>query len=115
LHRIVRPARETRRIYDASLAQMRERGLDSFCANPDIVVQDGEELAYLRGRDRRTLRGDWRQGDSRPASPFRRSMKRALAARERFCAGAKLARAGVLAIGDAMRTDIKGACDQGPR
>lgn len=105
------PARETPADYDASLAQMRERGLDFICANPDIVVQDGEELAYCAGAiaERYAAIGGRVIQAGKPFPPiYERALARASDLR-----GGELARAGVLAIGDAMRTDIKGACDQG--
>jgi HAD superfamily hydrolase (TIGR01459 family) len=50
---LVDPWRETPEDYDAILAAMHARRLEMICANPDIVVEDGGELA--RGPDKRPI------------------------------------------------------------
>lgn len=108
---LVDPAREVPADYDARLARMRARGLDLICANPDIVVQSGDALVYCAGAiaERYAAMGGNIIQAGKPYPPI---YARALElARERQ--GGKLDQTRVLAIGDAMRTDIKGACDQG--
>lgn len=107
---LIDPWRETPADYDARLARMRERGLDFICANPDIVVQDGGALAYCAGAiaERYAEAGGKVIQAGKPFAPI---YERALALAAKLC-GETIERTRVLAIGDAMRTDIKGACDQ---
>ncbi len=108
---LVDPMRESPADYDARLAQMLKRGLDLICANPDIVVQDGANLIYCAGAiaERYAEMGGRVIQAGKPFPPI---YERALGyARE--LRGGGIDRARVLAIGDAMRTDIKGACGQG--
>lgn len=105
------PAHEVPADYDARLARMQTRGLEFICANPDIVVQDGDELVYCAGAiaERYAALGGKVIQAGKPFPPI---YERALAlARE--LRGGELDPVRVLAIGDAMRTDIRGACDQG--
>ncbi|WP_084143939.1 TIGR01459 family HAD-type hydrolase [Methylocapsa acidiphila] len=108
---LVDPAREAPADYDARLALMQARGLDFICANPDIVVQNGDALIYCAGAiaERYAAIGGRVIQAGKPHAPI---YERALA-RAKDLRGGALDRARVLAIGDAMRTDIKGACDQG--
>lgn len=108
---LVDPSVETPKDYDERLARMRERSLDFICANPDIVVQDGGALSYCAGAiaERYARIGGKVIHAGKPFAPI---YQRALALASGL-GGGELARARVLAIGDAMRTDIKGACDQG--
>ncbi|WP_051952560.1 TIGR01459 family HAD-type hydrolase [Methylocapsa aurea] len=104
------PWRETPADYDARLARMHARGLDLICANPDIVVQDGGALAYCAG----AIAERYAEAGGRviqAGKPFPPIYERALALASGLRGGA-LDRTRVLAVGDAMRTDIKGACDQ---
>jgi HAD superfamily hydrolase (TIGR01459 family) len=107
---LVDPWRETPADYDSRLAHMRARDLDFICANPDIVVQDGGALAYCAGAlaERYAEAGGNVIQAGKPYAPI---YDRALALASAFC-GKPLDRSRVLAIGDAMRTDIKGACSQ---
>jgi HAD superfamily hydrolase (TIGR01459 family) len=96
--------------YDATLAALRERGLDLVCANPDIVVEVGDELVYCAGAiaERYEAIGGKVIQAGKPFAPIydlALSLARAIrgdTAKER-----------ILAIGDAMHTDIKGAANQG--
>ena len=93
------------------LAAMRARNLDLICANPDIVVEDGGRLFYCAGAiaERYAGTGGKVIQAGKPFAPiFARALELARGP------GTKLIdRARVLVIGDAMRTDIKGAHDQG--
>jgi len=107
---LIDPWRETPADYDERLAQMRARGLDFICANPDIVVQDGGALAYCAG----ALAELYAEAGGKviqAGKPYAPIYDRALALARQLCGG-DLDRSRVLAIGDAMRTDIKGACNQ---
>jgi HAD superfamily hydrolase (TIGR01459 family) len=105
------PWHETPADYDELLAAMRARNLEFICANPDIVVEDGGKLFYCAGAIAERYAG---AGGKviQAGKPFAPIFTRALElARGR---GSKIIdRVRVLVIGDAMRTDIKGAHDQG--
>ncbi|MDQ6703859.1 MAG: TIGR01459 family HAD-type hydrolase [Pseudomonadota bacterium] len=105
------PWHETPADYDAILAAMRARNLELICANPDIVVEDGGKWFYCAGAIAERYAG---AGGKviQAGKPFAPIFTRALeVARE---PGTEtIDRARVLVIGDAMRTDIKGAHDQG--
>ncbi|MGH6853731.1 MAG: TIGR01459 family HAD-type hydrolase [Methylocella sp.] len=105
------PWRETPADYDAVLAAMRARNLDLICANPDIVVEDGGKLFYCAGAIAERYAG---AGGKviQAGKPFAPIFARALELAGR-AANEAIDRSEVLVIGDAMRTDIKGARDQG--
>jgi HAD superfamily hydrolase (TIGR01459 family) len=97
--------------YDARLAVLRQRNLDLICANPDLVVQVGQRLMYCAGSIAE-LYAQMSGVVIHAGKPHARIYARALAV------GAELlghvpSRRRVLAIGDAMRTDIAGADAQG--
>ena len=105
------PWNETPADYDAILAAMRARNLEFICANPDIVVQDGGKLFYCAGAlaERYAGAGGKVIQAGKPFAPiFARALKLAQGPASKI-----IDRARVLVIGDAMRTDIKGAHDQG--
>ncbi len=97
--------------YDASLALMRARGLEFISANPDFVVHVADKLLYCSGAiaDRYEKIGGKVIQAGKPFAPiYERAMEMARALR-----GAPVDKSRVLAVGDGMRTDIKGACDFG--
>ncbi|VFU08330.1 conserved protein of unknown function [Methylocella tundrae] len=103
--------RETPQDYDARLKRIFERGLDFLCANPDLVVEVDGVLSYCAGAiaDRYQRLGGKVIQAGKPFAPiYERALDLANAAR-----GGKVRRSRVLAIGDAMRTDIRGAAEQG--
>lgn len=105
------PWHETPADYDAILAAMRARNLELICANPDIVVEDGGKLFYCAGAIAERYAG---VGGKviQAGKPFAPIFLRALELAEG--PGTKtFDRTRALVIGDAMRTDIKGAHDQG--
>jgi HAD superfamily hydrolase (TIGR01459 family) len=105
------PWHETPADYDAILASMRARNLELICANPDIVVEDGGRLFYCAGAIAERFAG---AGGKviQAGKPFAPIFARALEVARG--PGTKIIdRAQVLVIGDAMRTDIKGAHGQG--
>ena len=100
---------ETPDSYRDMLAAMRARSLFMVCANPDIVVERGDALVYCAGALADAYAGARRRG------ALLRQAARADLSRWRSPAAAALrggpvpARKRVLAIGDSVRTDLKGA------
>jgi HAD superfamily hydrolase (TIGR01459 family) len=86
---------------------MRERGLAMVCANPDIVVERGDKLVYCAGAiaDLYAAAG----GNVLYAGkPYRPIYEQALAL-ARSLRGRAAEQPRLLAIGDSVRTDLKGA------
>jgi HAD superfamily hydrolase (TIGR01459 family) len=96
--------------YDASLRQMQARGLVMICANPDIVVEFGDRLEYCAGAIAERYA---RIGGTviQAGKPFPAIYERAL--RLVHDKIGEVPRHRILAIGDAMHTDMQGAHDQG--
>jgi HAD superfamily hydrolase (TIGR01459 family) len=87
------------------------RDLEMLCANPDIVVQWGDRLIWCAGaiaRDYAHLGGRVVMA-GKPSPPIYELAYRELEER----AGKKLPRERILAIGDGLATDVRGANDQG--
>jgi HAD superfamily hydrolase (TIGR01459 family) len=102
---------ETAEDYRELLGQIRARKLPMICANPDVVVERGEELVYCAGAIADLYAG--MGGDVIYAGkPYRPIYDLALAegAGRR---GAPVDLARVLAIGDSVRTDFTGAVTVG--
>jgi HAD superfamily hydrolase (TIGR01459 family) len=102
---------ETPSDYEAVLAACRSRNLPMICANPDLVVYRGEQLVYCAGAlaERYEQMGGEVEQAGKPHAPIYRA---ALAMLEPIRGdGLDLAR--VLAIGDAMHTDVAGAQNMG--
>lgn len=98
--------KETPADYAELLERLRDRGLPMICANPDIVVHRGERLIYCAGalaRDYAAIGGTV-QFAGKPHRPIYD------VAAERAKVAEKDA---VLAIGDGLLTDVKGANDYG--
>jgi HAD superfamily hydrolase (TIGR01459 family) len=98
--------RETPADYAALLGRLAERRLPMICANPDIVAQRGDRMVWCAGalaRDYAARGGDV-QLAGKPFAPI-----------YDFAAGRIGGIDGrrVLAIGDGLATDIKGANDYG--
>lgn len=96
--------------YDAALRALLRRDLDLICANPDLVVEVGDELVFCAGSvaDRYAAMGGRVIHAGKPyAALYQRAFAMAKAIK------GETARDRVLAIGDALRTDIAGAADQG--
>jgi len=99
--------RETAEDYRPRLAAMRARDLPMFCANPDLVVERGGYLVPCAGAIAALYEamGGTVHYAGKPHLPiYEASLERAAAA-----AGRPLEPARVLAIGDALRTDLAGA------
>jgi HAD superfamily hydrolase (TIGR01459 family) len=98
---------ETPQDYTALIATMRERELPMVCANPDVVVERGEALVYCAGAiaDAYAAAGG---SVLYAGKPYRPIYEQALAVAQRV-RGRATAPARLLAIGDSVRTDLKGA------
>jgi HAD superfamily hydrolase (TIGR01459 family) len=98
---------ETPQDYAPLIAAMRARDLAMVCANPDIVVERGDKLVYCAGAiaDLYAAAG----GNVLYAGkPYRPIYEQAVAI-ARALRGHETERTRLLAIGDSVRTDLKGA------
>jgi HAD superfamily hydrolase (TIGR01459 family) len=99
---------ETPETYRDMLAAMRARSLFMVCANPDIMVERGDTLVYCAGAlaDAYASLGGEVLYCGKPYPPiYETALSAAAAAR----GGAAVPLERVLAIGDSVRTDLKGA------
>ncbi|MDN2566258.1 TIGR01459 family HAD-type hydrolase [Aquibium sp. A9E412] len=102
---------ETPDDYAELLARLRARDLPMICANPDIVVERGDRLIWCAGalaRDYGLLGGRTMIA----GKPHRPIYEAALREAEALI-GRPVAASEVLAIGDGILTDIKGAVNAG--
>jgi HAD superfamily hydrolase (TIGR01459 family) len=102
---------ETPQNYQDLLGKMRARNLLMICANPDVVVERGHELVYCAGAiaDLYAAAGGEVVYAGKPYRPiYQQAIEAAQSAR-----GRAVDRQRVLAIGDSVRTDLKGAADFG--
>ena len=98
---------ETIADYEATLRRMRERDLWMVCANPDIVVERGHQLILCAGAlaaAYEAMGGETYTG----GKPHRPIYEAALTEGTRRL-GTAPPRSRILAIGDAIRTDVAGA------
>jgi len=98
---------ETPQDYQDLIERMRVRGLPMICANPDVVVERGHELVYCAGAiaDLYAAAGGEVIYAGKPYRPiYEQALSIAQSAR-----GAPADHERVLAIGDSVRTDLKGA------
>jgi HAD superfamily hydrolase (TIGR01459 family) len=98
---------ETPADYRPRLQQMLDRRLLMVCANPDVVVERGPKLVYCAGAiaDLYATMGGMVLYAGKPYRPI---YDMALA-KAQTAAGRKVAARRVLAVGDSVRTDLKGA------
>lgn len=97
--------------YAELLHRLRARNLPFICANPDIVVERGERLIWCAG----ALARDYAQLGGRTliaGKPHAPIYEAAMAAVSDIV-GRAVERSEVVAIGDGMMTDVKGAADNG--
>lgn len=102
---------ETPADYEEILVAARKRRLPMLCANPDLVVYRGEQLVYCAGAlaERYAELGGEVEQAGKPYAPiYRLALGLCEQALDR-----PLDLDRVLAIGDAMHTDIAGAQDMG--
>ena len=98
---------ETPESYRDMLTVMRRRALFMVCGNPDVVVERGDKLVYCAGAvaDLYGSLGGEVYYAGKPYSPiYEMALAKATHAR-----GTKAPLSRVLAIGDSVRTDLKGA------
>ena len=98
---------ETPRDYEGLVARMHARALPMICANPDVVVERGDTLVYCAGAiaDLYAAAGGEVVYAGKPYRPiYEQALHLAEAAR-----GQRVAHPRLLAIGDSVRTDLKGA------
>ena len=98
---------ETAEDYRAAFEKSRARGMFMLCANPDLVVERGTQLIYCAGAlaELYEKMGGEVLYAGKPHPPiYAEALRRAAAAR-----GQETPHARVLAIGDSLRTDMKGA------
>jgi HAD superfamily hydrolase (TIGR01459 family) len=97
--------------YRDVFVKARARNLFLLCANPDLVVERGTELIYCAGAlaDLYQKMGGEVLYAGKPYAPiYEEALKRAAAAQ-----GRSAPRNRVIAIGDSIRTDMKGAAKFG--
>lgn len=105
---LVDDTRETVEDYRGTLERMRARRLLMICANPDLVVERGSDLIPCAGA--LALRYEEMGGKTLyTGKPHRPIYEAALALAARHGGGGPVDRSRVLAVGDAIRTDIVGA------
>jgi HAD superfamily hydrolase (TIGR01459 family) len=97
---------ETPEDYRALFERLIARGLVMVCANPDLVVERGDTLIYCAGALARFYQelGGRAVLVGKPHAPIYKAAREILA---------ELGGARLLAIGDGLPTDIRGACDNG--
>jgi len=108
---LVEDTRETPADYEAVLVACRAKNLPMICANPDLVVYRGEQLVYCAGAlaERYAELGGEVEQAGKPYAPIYRM---AIGLLERTL-GRPLDIDRILAIGDAIHTDIAGASHMG--
>ncbi len=102
---------ETPDDYAGVLETMRAKGLDMICANPDVVVHIGDRLIYCGGAlaERFETMGGTVHFAGKPHAPiYQVALKTADHQRGKTTDPRR-----ILAIGDALRTDVAGAAGQG--
>ncbi|MEM9734399.1 MAG: TIGR01459 family HAD-type hydrolase [Pseudomonadota bacterium] len=102
---------ETPDDYQSRLQALVDRGVPMICANPDIVVERGDRLIYCAGALAKLYEelGGTTLVAGKPNKPIYDLAMEKL----ETIAGAAQEKADVLAIGDGMPTDVKGAQDNG--
>jgi HAD superfamily hydrolase (TIGR01459 family) len=102
---------ETAETYRPLLEKSRARNMFLLCANPDLVVERGTRLIYCAGAIAdlyQHMGGDVLYAGKPHPPIYEEALRRAAKA-----LGRETPRARVLAIGDSLRTDMKGAKDFG--
>ena len=102
---------ETPESYRAEFEELRRRGLFMLCGNPDLVVGRGDKLIYCAGALAdfyRSMGGEVLYAGKPHRPIYDLALERVTSLR-----GARPSLRRVLAIGDSVRTDLKGATDYG--
>lgn len=102
---------ETPAVYAGRLERWHALGLPMICANPDIVVEQGDRLVWCGGalgEDYRRIGGEVMMAGKPYAPIYER-------ARELIdkAAGRPVPTASIMAVGDSVRTDLAGAATVG--
>ena len=102
---------ETPDDYQPSFARWHARNLPMLCVNPDIVVERGDRLVWCAGAlaERYREQGGETIVVGKPYAPIYEAALARLAA----MAGGEIAKSSVLAVGDGIDTDVRGAAAQG--
>jgi HAD superfamily hydrolase (TIGR01459 family) len=103
--------RETPEDYRGLLGRMQARGLFMLCANPDVVVERGNELVYCAGALAdlyQSMGGDVLYAGKPYPGIYERTLAQAQSLRR-----SEVPLQRVLAIGDSLRTDLAGAASLG--
>ena len=104
-------ATETADEYDGRLSAMLDQGIEMLCANPDLVVRSGDRLVICAGSIARRYSemGGRVTIAGKPQAPI----YDAAMAKVSELAGRNVAKNRLLAVGDGLPTDIKGAALNG--
>ena len=105
--------KETPASYEALFDKLAARGLPMICANPDLVVERGDRLVYCAG----SLAAVYAAKGGKvlyAGKPYLPIYERTFAEIERLKAAA-VPKSRILAIGDGLDTDLKGAHAAGLR
>ncbi len=97
--------------YAELLQRLRSRNIPFICANPDIIVERGERIIYCAGALAKEygLLGGRTLVAGKPHTPiYELALKEAAT-----IVGKSIERSKVLAIGDGLLTDVKGAMNNG--
>jgi HAD superfamily hydrolase (TIGR01459 family) len=102
---------ETPETYRGELGELRRRGMFMLCGNPDLVVERGDKLVFCAGAIADlygTLGGEVLYAGKPHRPIYDQALERVAGLR-----GGPAPLKRVLAIGDSVRTDLKGATDRG--
>jgi HAD superfamily hydrolase (TIGR01450 family) len=102
---------ETPEDYAPLLQRLRSRNLSFICANPDIVVERGDRMIWCAGaiaRDYGLLGGRTLVAGKPHAPIYEAAMKEA-----ELLTGAPVDKGRIVAVGDGLLTDVKGAVNNG--
>lgn len=104
---------ETPADYADLLARLRRRDLELICVNPDIVVERGERIVYCAGAIAEAYEklGGRVAYAGKPHPPIYDQARRTIDALR----GVPVGTDRILAIGDSVRTDMRGAAAAGVR
>lgn len=102
---------ETTGIYHDLLEQMHENAVEMICANPDLVVRSGNRMVICAGSIAQRyahLGGKVSFAGKPEPAIYEEALRRAAS-----LTGRDIPKSRLLAIGDGLATDIKGAADNG--
>jgi HAD superfamily hydrolase (TIGR01459 family) len=103
--------RETPADYRDMLARLRTHDLPMICVNPDLVVERGDRIVYCAGalaEAYERIGGRVAYAGKPHRAIYEAALKRLAAVRE-----ARVPTSAILAIGDGVRTDMRGAAGMG--